>query len=200
MDKAQKEQFIRAHLQESAKVKALAADCCHQDIAAAAELIAAAFKKGCKLMICGNGGSAADAQHFAAEFVSRLSGDFVRPGLPAIALTTDTSFLTAYTNDYNFEGVFARQVEALGRPGDVLMGISTSGNSRNVIKAFESAKSLGISTLALCGEGGSMPQMATMSIRVPNGNTQHVQESHLAIEHLICALVERELYPDQKKA
>ena len=106
----------------------------------AADVITEAFRSGGKLLLCGNGGSAADCQHMAAEFVSRLTKDFERPGLPAIALTTDTSFLTAYTNDCGFEGVFARQVQALGRPGDVLLGISTSGNSANVIQAVEVAR------------------------------------------------------------
>src|SRR5205807_1764234 len=122
-----------------------------EPILAAADLVAGAFRGGGKLLLCGNGGSAADCQHMAAEFTSRLSADFVRPALPAIAMTTDTSFLTAYANDFDFEGVFARQVEALGKPGDVLLAISTSGNSKNVIRAVETGKAMGLRTIVLMG-------------------------------------------------
>src|SRR5438105_12000887 len=117
-------QTVANHLRESAAVKLRTLELCTGSIRAAADLVAGAFRAGGKLLLCGNGGSAADCQHMAAEFTSRLSADFVRPALPAIALTTDTSFLTAYANDFDFEGVFARQVEALGKPGDVLLGIS----------------------------------------------------------------------------
>ena len=126
---------VRSYLLESAELKRLTGEVCAPAIAAAAGLIGDAFRAGGKLLLCGNGGSAADCQHMAAEFVSRLSKDFERPGLPALALTTDTSFLTAYANDCDFAGIFARQVEALGRAGDVLLVISTSGNSANVIQA-----------------------------------------------------------------
>ena len=123
---------VAEHLIASAEVKLRTGELCAEPILAAADLVAGAFRGGGKLLLCGNGGSAADCQHMAAEFTSRLSADFVRPALPAIAMTTDTSFLTAYANDFDFEGVFARQVEALSKPGDVLLGISTSGNSKNV--------------------------------------------------------------------
>jgi D-sedoheptulose 7-phosphate isomerase len=126
---------IREHLRHSAELKLQTADACAADIRRAADLIAGAFKAGGKLLICGNGGGAAEAQHMAAELVSRLTIDFERPGLPAIALTTDTSILTAYANDFDFDGVFARQVQALGRSDDVLLCISTSGSSRNVVQA-----------------------------------------------------------------
>lgn len=164
---------------------------------AAAELIAQAFRDQGKLLLCGNGGSAADCQHMAAEFVSRLTKSFERPGLPAIALTTDSSFLTAYANDCGFDGVFERQVQALGRPGDVVLGISTSGNSPNVVRAVRCARASGLRSIALTGEGGLLGSLADVAIAVPTADTQHIQEAHLAIEHLICALVERELFPSQ---
>src|SRR5437879_5763667 len=142
---------VSSCLHESAAVKLRAVDVCMDSILSAADMITESFRVAGKLLLCGNGGSAADCQHLAAEFTSRLSANFVRPALPAIALTTDTSFLTAYANDFDFEGIFARQVEALGKPGDVLLGISTSGNSKNVIRAVETAKSMGLKTIVLTG-------------------------------------------------
>ena len=133
---------IREHFKRSAETNLQTADACGADIERAAIAIANAFKAGGKLLICGNGGSAADSQHMAAEFVSRLTLNFERPGLPAIALTTDTSVLTAYANDFDFAGVFARQVQALGRAGDVLIGISTGGSAANVIAAVHQARAL----------------------------------------------------------
>jgi D-sedoheptulose 7-phosphate isomerase len=188
---------IRDHLLESAAVKERTVEQCTGSIVAAAILIAESFRAGGKLLLCGNGGSAADCQHLAAEFTSRLSADFVRPALPAIALTTDTSFLTAYANDFDFEGVFARQVEALGKPGDVLVGISTSGGSANVVRAVERAKSLNLRTIALIGEAGPLRELCDVAISVPSRKTQHIQESHLAIEHILCHLVERALFPER---
>jgi len=185
---------IAAHFEESARVKLATCKQASVELIAAADLIEQSFRNGGKLLICGNGGSAADSQHWAAEFLSRLTKDFERPALPAIALTTDTSFLTAFANDCGYEGGFARLVEALGRPGDVLAGISTSGNSANVIKAVELAKARGLKTIALIGAGGKLKTMVDVAISVPSTNTQHIQESHLAIEHLICELVERRLY------
>lgn len=185
---------VRSYLAESAEIKRLTADACADAIVTAAEVITDAFRSGGKLLICGNGGSAADCQHMATEFVSRLTKDFERPGLPAIALTTDTSFLTAYANDCGFEGIFTRQVQALGRPGDVLIGISTSGNSPNVIRAVDLAHATGLRTVALTGSGGRLAKVADVAISVPSEDTQHIQETHLAIEHLLCMLVERALF------
>ena len=185
---------VRSYLAESAEVKRLTAAACAEGIGSAADVIAEAFRSGGKLLLCGNGGSAADCQHMAAEFVSRLTKDFERPGLPAIALTTDTSFLTAYTNDCGYEGVFARQVQALGRARDVLLGISTSGNSANVIQAMELARGLGLKSVALTGAGGRLAKLADVAIAVPCEDTQHIQEAHLAIEHLLCLLVEQALF------
>jgi D-sedoheptulose 7-phosphate isomerase len=182
------------HLQRSAAVKLEVANTCVPSILAAATLIAAIFRQHGRLYLCGNGGSAADCQHMAAEFVSRLTKEFVRPGLPAIALTTDTSFLTAYSNDCGFDGVFERQVRALGRPGDALLGISTSGSSPNVMLAIEAAKEMKMSTIGLSGIGGRLRDTADVTIAVPVNNTQHIQESHLAIEHILCDLVEQELF------
>jgi D-sedoheptulose 7-phosphate isomerase len=192
--------MIREHLEEGASVRLLVSELCTADIEKAAKVIADSFHQGGKLLICGNGGSAADAQHFAAEFVSRLTKDFVRPALPALALTTDTSFLTAYTNDLNFEGVFERQVEAFGKAGDVLMGISTSGSSANVVAAVKRATQMKLQTIALCGDGGTLPPLATVAIQVPSKCTQYIQEAHLAIEHLLCAIVERTLYSEKMKS
>ena len=191
------EQSVRAHLTSSADIKKRVAEECTAAIVQAAELIAKSVAGGGKILLCGNGGSAADCQHMAAEFVSRLTIDFVRPGIAAIALTTDTSFLTAFTNDVHFDGVFARQVETLGRPGDVLIGISTSGGSRNVVRAVESARAGGLSVVILAGEGGPLAAMADVAICVPSRVTQYIQESHLAIEHIICHLVERQVYPPE---
>lgn len=185
---------VREHLRQSAATKQRAVDSCAADIAAAAGLIAASYRAGGKLLLCGNGGSAADCQHLAAEFVSRLTSDFERGSLPALSLATDTSFLTAFANDCGFDGVFARQVEGLGKPGDVLLGISTSGNSRNVILAAEAARGRGIKVIALVGRGGRLPRLADVSIAVPCDNTQYIQECHLSIEHVLCAIVERELF------
>lgn len=187
-------EIVRAHLRASAALKTRTAETCASDVSRAAELVADALRRGGKLLLCGNGGSAADCQHMAAEFVSRLTKEFGRPALAAIALTTDTSVLTAYANDIDFDGVFARQVEALGKPGDVLIGISTSGSSRNVVRAVEQARGAGLSVIALIGETGALAQLADVAIRVPDHSTQHIQETHLAIEHVICHLVEQQLY------
>jgi D-sedoheptulose 7-phosphate isomerase len=184
----------REYLRHSAELKLTVADNCVDAIMAAADMIAGALKAGGKLLLCGNGGSAADCQHMAAEFVGTLRKEFSREGLPAIALTTDSSFLTAYANDFGFNEVFARQVHALGKSGDVLIGISTSGNSANVIGAFEAAQARQMKTIALTGAGGRMPAIADVTISVPSADTQHIQEAHLAIEHIICELVERQLF------
>jgi D-sedoheptulose 7-phosphate isomerase len=132
----------------------------------------------------------------AAEFVSRLTKDVARRALPAVALTTDTSFLTAFANDCGYEGIFERQVEALGQPADVLLGISTSGSSKNVIRAMRLAKQIGMKTIALVGAGGEMAALADVAVSVPSNQTQYVQESHISIEHIVCELVERELFPN----
>lgn len=185
---------LLAHLRESAEVARRMTDECADAILAGAALMAETFRAGGKILLCGNGGSAADAQHVAAELVSRLTADFVRPGLPAVALTTDTSFLTAYANDCGFDGIFARQVQALGKAGDLLIGISTSGNSRNVIQAVEAARQATMRVLVLTGQGGRLAAMADVAIAVPSTHTQYIQEAHLAVEHILCDLAERHLF------
>jgi D-sedoheptulose 7-phosphate isomerase len=179
------------HLEESRSVQQRAASACADAVVAAAHMIAAAFAADGKILLCGNGGSAADSQHFAAEFVSQLTKEYSRPGLPAIALTTDTSILTAYANDFGFEGVFERQVRALGRPGDVLVAFSTSGNSENVRRAVRAAREIGLRTIGLLGEGGHLTAEVDCPVVVPSRNTQHIQESLLPMEHAIADLVER---------
>jgi phosphoheptose isomerase len=191
---AEQRDRARAHLLASAEVKRQVVVQCLEAILAAAQLMAETFRSGGKLLLCGNGGSAADCQHMAAELVNRLSKDFARPGLPAIALTTDTSFLTAFANDCGFDGVFARQVQAFGKGGDVLLGISTSGNSANVIRAVETAQAASLRTVVLTGSGGRLAGMAQVAIAVPSTHTQYIQEAHLAIEHVLCDLVERSLF------
>jgi phosphoheptose isomerase len=186
----------RDYLQDAGDLFGRARDACADDIAKAADVLVTSLSGGGKLLICGNGGSAADAQHLATEFVSTLTIDHPRPSIPAIALTTDTSLLTAIANDFGVEGVFARQVEALGRSGDVLLAISTSGSSTNVVRAAERARELDVRVVALTGEtGGALAPVADVAIRVPSRVTAHIQECHLAIEQLLALLVERELYP-----
>jgi len=158
----------------------------------AASIIANAFKSGNKLLLCGNGGSAADCQHIAAEFVGRFKRE--RRALPAIALTTNTSTLTALTNDYSGDIIFSRQVEALGKKGDALLAISTSGASPNITKAIETAKSIGMKTIGLTGEKGEkMRKMCDVCITAPSPDTPRIQEAHLAIEHIICGIIERQI-------
>lgn len=190
---------VRNHLIESARLKEEIAEQGVEMIVTAAGLIARALQSGGKVLLCGNGGSAADCQHMAAEFVSRLHGDFARPGLPAVALTTDTSFLTAFSNDCGFDGVFERQVQTLGQPGDILIGISTSGNSTNVVRAMEAAAKIGMTTIALTGRGGHLAEVARVTIPVPHTHTLHIQEAHLAIEHILCSLVEQTLFGPRNK-
>jgi len=152
-----------------------------------------AIKRGNKLMIFGNGGSAADAQHMAAEFVNRFMID--RPPLAAIALTTDSSILTSIGNDFSFDDIFSKQIQALGKEGDLALGISTSGNSPNVIKAVETAKSLGLQTAVLTGkDGGRLIGLADLTINVPSPLTPAIQEAHLWLEHLLCQIVDEALY------
>jgi D-sedoheptulose 7-phosphate isomerase len=159
-------------------------------VVCAGKLTATAMKEGHKLMVAGNGGSAADAQHLVAEFVSRLTVD--RPAMRAIALTTDTSILTAIGNDYSYDNVFARQVEALGQKGDVFLGISTSGNSTNLVKAMKLCRQLGIATVGYVGcGGGAIAPLCDIAVVVPSDVTMSIQEAHLALEHIFCMVVER---------
>jgi len=170
--------------------KVLADDTIHSAVVEAGRITAEAMKAGKKLMVCGNGGSAADSQHLVAEFVSRLTVD--RPALRSVALTTDTSILTAIGNDYSYDNVFERQVEALGIAGDVLLAISTSGNSKNCVKALKLAKKMGIHTVSYTGNGGgAMKDLSDINVIIPSDTTMNIQESHIALEHIYCMVVER---------
>ena len=187
---------VRASLEASARVKSALAEAEAEGIARAAERVAEALGAGHKALLFGNGGSAADAQHIAAEWTGKLGAD--RAALPAIALTANTSDLTAIGNDYGFERIFARLVEAHGRPGDVAIGLSTSGNSPNVLAALDTARERGLATLALTGrDGGKLPGRADHVFRVPSDDTQRVQEAHIAILHAIAEVVERLLFPEK---
>jgi D-sedoheptulose 7-phosphate isomerase len=185
-----------AYLDEATATMAAVRDACLDDIVAGADLLVTCFRNDGTLLICGNGGSAADAQHLATEFVSALTLDHLRPAMRAIALTTDTSALTAIANDFGADRMFARQVEALGRRGDVLLAISTSGNSPNVLAAAATARERGLRVIGLTGAaGGALAPAADVAIRVPSTATGHIQECHLAIEQLLALLAERELHP-----
>jgi D-sedoheptulose 7-phosphate isomerase len=184
------------YLRTSAATIRAVEDRCLDQIAAAAEILVSSLREGGKLLICGNGGSAADAQHLATEFVSTFTVDNRRPSIPAIALTTDTSLLTAIANDFGVEGVFARQVESLGKAGDVLIAISTSGNSANVVNAAARAHDQDVRVISLTGEdGGELAPVADVAIKIPSHATSHIQEAHLAVEQLLASVVEDELYP-----
>jgi D-sedoheptulose 7-phosphate isomerase len=186
---------IHDYLHQSAGVLRATADDCAEDIAKAVDLLVECYRGGGKVLLCGNGGSAADCQHMAAELMNVLSRDRHRPPLAAVALTTDTSLLTAIANDFGYERVFERQVEALGRPGDVLIGISTSGNSPNVIRALTRARTQGCRTVLMTGaSGGAALAHADVAILVPAADPQQVQQAHSSIGHLVCGRVERELY------
>jgi D-sedoheptulose 7-phosphate isomerase len=183
---------ITRELRESAALKVHVAETQGAIIQAMIECIWESMQQGGKLLMCGNGGSAADAQHLATECMVRLETE--RAPLPAIALTTDTSLLTAAGNDYGFETIFARQVAGLGRPGDVLLVISTSGNSPNVVRAVEEAHRCGMHTLGLLGkDGGRLKQMVHMALVVPSSSTQRIQEVHITIGHILCGALERRI-------
>ncbi len=162
-------------------------------IVTVAQECVAVYRRGKKTMIAGNGGSAADAQHIAAELVGRYGFD--RPSIPSLALTTDSSNLTAIGNDYGYDKVFSRQLEGMAQEGDLFIGISTSGNSQNIINAFESAKDRGVITVALVGrDGGKMAQMADFAIIIPSNATPRIQESHILVGHILCDIIEKELF------
>lgn len=191
----EREKFFSESLRESSEVKLEIEKKCRADVFKAVDLIKEAYKNGKKVLLCGNGGSAADCQHIATELMIRLSHDVNRPALPAIALTTDTSNLTAGGNDIGFENVFARSIEGLGNEGDVLIAISTSGNSGNIIKAVEKAHDKKINVIGfLGGSGGKLKGLVDLPVIIPSNNTQRIQEGHITIAHIICELVERELY------
>lgn len=187
--------YISAQISEAQRVMAamLADDVLLEKVDAAAQACIDSMKRGRKILLAGNGGSAADAQHIAGEFVSRFAFD--RPGLPAIALTTDTSILTAIGNDYGYEKLFARQVQAHGNEGDIFIGYSTSGKSANILRAFEEARSRGLVCIGLTGNrGGPMRELCNHLLEVPSSDTPKIQEGHLVLGHILCGCVENALF------
>lgn len=184
-------EYISSYIAETVAVLQATAELDH-DILRAVEAWQAALTLGRKVIFCGNGGSAADAQHLAAELMGRFLFD--RDPMAAVSLTVDTSALTAIGNDYGFANVFSRQLRGIGVAGDVILGMSTSGNSENVVKAFETARAMGITTIGLTGAGGgTMAALSDILIAVPHRQTSHIQEAHIAIGHMICAMVEDSL-------
>ena len=189
-----RQKYIQDQLNESAETKKKIFDSCASEILKTVDALMKAFNEKKKILICGNGGSAADAQHIATELVIRMN-KANRPALPAIALTTDTSMLTAGGNDIGFENVFARQVEALGSSGDVLIAISTSGKSENVNRAIKEAKKQGMSVVGFLGkDGGAAKNIVDISIIIPSNDTQRIQEGHITTAHIICGIIENELF------
>ena len=186
---------VREHFAESIATKQTAADAIAESIVAAGRVMSEALLADGKILSCGNGGSAADAQHFSSELLNRF--EMERPGLPAMALTTDASTVTSISNDYSYEEIFSKQVRALGKPGDVLLGISTSGNSENVIRAINAAHERGMKVVALSGrDGGRMADMfaeGDVEIRVPATRTARIQEVHLLVIHCLCDLIDTTL-------
>ncbi len=191
-----KESVARS-LKEGSDLRLKMAETMAAEIVTAATTIAEAFKAGRKLLLFGNGGSAADAQHIAAEFMNRFLIE--RPPLPAIALTTDTSVLTSIANDYAFDEIFSKQVKALGKKGDVALGITTSGSSGNVLKALRAAKKMGMTTIALTGEGGKAGALADIALQIPSRSTPRIQEAHIAVGHILCDLIDTILFKDVGK-
>jgi D-sedoheptulose 7-phosphate isomerase len=193
------EERIKLHFEASAKLKLAAMDQLTPVIAAAAELIARQLLAGNKVLSCGNGGSAGDAQHFSSEMLNRFERE--RPGLPAVALSTDTSTLTSIANDYHYNEIFSKQVRALGQEGDILLAISTSGNSANVVQAIEAAHDRGMQVVALTGkEGGTMAMKLAdgdIELRVPSESTARIQEVHLLIIHCLCDLIDLQLFGEE---
>lgn len=193
-------EHLRAHFEEGIELRTRMAQTLPAQIARAGEALARALESGRKALACGNGGSAADSQHFAAELVGRFERE--RRGLPGIALTVDTSALTAIANDYDFDRVFSKQVEALGNPGDVLLAISTSGNSKNVVEAIKAAQAKGLVVIALTGrDGGAMGRMmrdGDFHLNVAHPRTMRVQEVHLLVIHCLCEVVDNLIFGEKK--
>ncbi|OGP62469.1 MAG: phosphoheptose isomerase [Deltaproteobacteria bacterium RBG_13_49_15] len=187
------ESHIMEILEESIQAKREAVTGNLAVIIEGAETLAACLTAGHKILIFGNGGSAADAQHISAEFINRFQIE--RPPLAAIALTTDSSILTSIGNDYDFTDIFAKQIMALGKKDDIAWGISTSGNSKNVIKGIEAAKEIGIFTLGMTGRGGRLAECTDLTFRVQSDTTARIQEAHITIAHILCDLVEQILFP-----
>jgi D-sedoheptulose 7-phosphate isomerase len=190
---------LQAGIEESIQVKrSILADVpLLTKIVEVAELMASTVAQGNRVIFAGNGGSAADAQHLAAEFVSRFAFD--RPGLPSLSLATDTSMITAIGNDYGYDMLFRRQLEAQARRGDVFVGITTSGRSKNVLAAFTACPALGVTSVALCGSGGELEKHADHVIRVPSASTPRIQEAHITLGHMLCEHVEVKMFGHLRK-
>ena len=186
--------IVKSRISELSEILPKFETACADSLALAGSLLIDTFNSGSKVLICGNGGSAADSQHFAAEFVSAFSRDLNRRALPAIALTVDTSILTAFSNDFGFENVFARQVEAYGRSGDLLIVLTTSGSSKNCLAAVREAKIRGLKTIALTQSSGAVGLEVDVAIGVPSSNTQHIQECHMMAYHILTEIVEIALF------
>lgn len=193
---------IRQHFEESIQTKILAAETLPEAIQAAGELMVQSLLSGGKILSCGNGGSAGDAQHFSAEMLNRFETE--RPSLPAIALSTDTSTITAIANDYNYEEVFAKQIKALGQPGDILLAISTSGHSKNIVQAILAAQQRELSVVALTGKDGgvvaSLLNENDVEIRVPVQSTARIQEVHLLVIHCLCDFIDNRLFINNEES
>lgn len=191
---------LKSHFEEGIELRRRMAETLPREIVRAGEALASALKAGRKALACGNGGSAADSQHFAAEIVGRFERE--RPGMPAVALTVDSSALTAIANDYDWDRVFAKQVEALGQAGDVLLAISTSGNSKNVVEAIRAAQAKGLVVIALTGrDGGAMGKMLRPNdfhLNIAHPRTMRVQEMHLLAIHCLCEVVDNVLFGEKK--
>ena len=188
------ENIIRDILRESVAVKQQSIKNCMDALIQGADLITSCLTSGHKLLIFGNGGSAADAQHIAAEFVNRFQIE--RPPLAAIALTTDTSILTSIGNDYHFDEIFTKQVQALGKKDDIAWGISTSGKSKNVVSAIDTAQKIGLHTIGMTGRGGALATSADIVLTVESGSTARIQETHIVLGHILCDLVDRILFAE----
>lgn len=189
--------LISSFFEEHISLTKLTLDVCKADIEEATNLIIDCFNNGNKLLLCGNGGSAADCQHIAAEFIGRFENE--RCALPAISLVTDTSILSALSNDYNFERVFERQIEGIGNKGDILLGITTSGESLNIERAFIKAKEMGLKRILLTGINDTkINKLSDISINIPSSNTARIQEIHILVAHIICKLVEVEFINGKK--
>ncbi len=187
--------FIKDELTSSAETKKRIIEQCTDSITRAVDAIIRALNGRKKILLCGNGGSAADAQHLATELVIRMNPAITRPAIPAIALTTDSSLLTAGANDIGYDNVFAREVEGLGNEGDILIAISTSGKSESINRAVQKARDKGLTTIGLLGkDGGTTKALVDIAIVVPSEDTQRIQEGQITIGHIICGLVEREMY------
>jgi D-sedoheptulose 7-phosphate isomerase len=193
--KSEWQKLIESEIKESIDVKSQVLKHCLPDISQAIQQLLTTISNGGKILLCGNGGSAADAQHLAAELVIRLNSSNDRPAIAALSLTTDTSILTAGANDYGFDYVFSRQIEALGKREDTLIALSTSGNSANVIEAVNMAHEKGLYTIGLLGgEGGKLKMLVDLALIIPSHNTARIQESHNLIGHILCAILEKELF------